>query len=346
MKILITLFLGIPIYALQAQHAYSDAIRINHFIQHTPKSTPAKDTIEIVDTLFNMGKMVSETYSPDLRDSILIILAKYYTVDSLTSALDSNSILFNPDLSQLSTYLFTYYKTTWPKLNLVETRKNINTLGGYKFGNEEPGIDFSKFKINRATYSQLVYSAWLNYLNQSANQQIILAYLNLVQTASSNPDNSNFFKALMPQIKNYLDQHKDPTKWSTDMLNIKNAMKKDLVYIKTNMNSLNRLPLRFLHPDEVNHLFNLLLKDIHDLKKSYGMDEVNQVVLNGLEQGSEAFKLQRLFSLCVLTLSFTDPASGRLLGNINELKETEIYKIYLGLIYAGLNKLLIEKDGL
>lgn len=346
MKILIGLFIGIHIYTLQAQHAYVDAIRIYHFVQHTAKSLPPMDTIELVDTLFNMGKMVSETYSPVLRDSILIILARYYSVDSLTSALDSNSILYNPDLSQLSPYLFTYYKTTWPQLNLIETRKHIDTHGGYKFGNEEPGVDFSKFKINRATYSQLVYSAWLNYLYQSANQQIILAYLNLVQTDSSNPDYSNYFKALMPQIKNYLDQYKDPSKWSTDMLNIKNAIKKDIVSIKTNMNSSNRLPSRLLHPDEVNHLFNLLQKDIHDLKKSYGKNELNRIVLNGLQQGSESFKLQRMISLGVLTLSLTKPASGDFLEDINELKDNEVHKIYLGLVYAGLNRMITSKEGM
>ncbi|MDZ4709288.1 MAG: hypothetical protein SH818_12890 [Saprospiraceae bacterium] len=122
MKILIGLFLNISIYSLQAQQAYADAVRIKNFVQHTPKSGPAKDGIELMDTLYNMGKMVSETYSPVLKDSISSILSKYYTADSLASTLDSNSILFNPYLSHVSPYLFTYVKTTWPGRNTVENR--------------------------------------------------------------------------------------------------------------------------------------------------------------------------------------------------------------------------------
>ncbi|MDZ4709287.1 MAG: hypothetical protein SH818_12885 [Saprospiraceae bacterium] len=93
-------------------------------------------------------------------------------------------------------------------------------------------------------------------------------------------------------------------------------------------------------------MFNLLQKDIHDLKKSSGMDGLNEVVLSGLDLGSESFKIQRMLSMGVLILSLTEPATGSLLPNINELKEGDVSKIYLGLVYVGFNKLMSADTGL
>jgi len=346
MRILIGLIFSLKIYTLQAQHAYNDAVRIKNFIQFIPQSAPARDSIELIDTLFNMGKMVSELYSPELKDSILSILSKYYVADSLNSVLDSNSVSYNPYLTHLAPYLFTYSKTTWPKLNRVDNRKYINTRGGYRFDMEESGFDFSRLNVTNAEYSKMIYVSWFNFLIQTTTPQIIPAYLNLIQSLSIKSDHEKYFRNWIPHIKKYLDQHKIPSAWSTDMPNIKNAIKLDLVNLKTNLNSSSLLPPDYIRPEEVDHLFNLLQKDIHDLRKSYGKNELTQVILNGLIQGSEPFKLQRMLSLGVLILGLTDPVSGKLLQNINDLKETEVYKMYLGLVYARLNKLMVNNSGM